>query len=133
MKRKKAPKGYDSWFEHDLHKKQLKACKFHPCKLSYIQEKKYEPDFVYMDGKKTIYIEAKGRFRTSGEARKYVDVKRGLGSKEELVFLFADPKKPMPNAQRRSDGTKRSHGEWAESYGFTHYTRDNTPEEWGMK
>lgn len=133
MKRKKPPAGYDSWFEHDLHKQQLKGCKFHSCKLAYIQEKTYEPDFIYHDGKNVIYIEVKGRFRTSGEARKYVDVKRGLKKNEVLVFIFSDPKKPMPNAQRRKDGTRRTHGDWADSHEFLHYTRDNTPTEWEKK
>lgn len=128
--KKKPPKGYDSWFEHDLHKQELKACKFHTCYLKYVQEKRYEPDFVYHQGKFTVYIEVKGRFRTSGEARKYVDVARGLKKNEELVFLFADPRKPMPNAKRRKDGSKRTHGEWAEDHGFRHYTRENSPTEW---
>ena len=133
-KRKVKPKGgYDSWFEHDLHKQQLKACKHHSHKLAYIQKKTYEPDFVYHDGKKVIYIEVKGRFRTSGEARKYVDVKAGLKKNEELVFIFSDPRKPMPNAKARKDGTKRTHGDWADHHQFKHYTRDNTPVEWGTK
>lgn len=132
-KRTKPKGGYDSWFEHDLHKQQLKACKFHSCKLAYIQKKTYEPDFIYHDGKKVIYIEAKGRFRTSGEARKYVDVKAGLKKNEELVFIFSDPRKPMPNAKSRKDGTKRTHGDWADHHQFVHYTRDTTPPEWGAK
>jgi predicted nuclease of restriction endonuclease-like RecB superfamily len=131
--KKKPPNGYDSWFEHDLHKQQLRACKFHPCKLSYVQKKLYEPDFVYHDGKIVIYIEVKGRFRTSGEARKYVDVAANLKKNEILVFIFSDPDKPMPNAQRRKDGTRRTHGEWAKSYNFQHYTRETTPHMWSIK
>ena len=128
--KKKPPKGYDSWLEHDLHKQELKGCKFHPCKLKYVQKKHYEPDFVYHNGKFTVYIEVKGRFRTSGEARKYVDVALGLQKNEELVFVFSDPKKPMPNAKARRDGSKRTHGEWAADYGFRFFDRKNTPKEW---
>ena len=36
----------------------------------------------------------------------------------------------MPQAKRRKDGTKRSHGEWASDNGFRWFTVDTLPEEW---
>jgi hypothetical protein len=99
------PKGYDSWFEYDLHKK-FKRCTYHGETLTYTQVKTYEPDFIYQNGQHTIYIEAKGRFRDRAEARKYVDISNCLGEKEELVFVFQNPRTAMPGARRRGDGTR---------------------------
>ena len=95
----KPPKGYDSWFEYDLHHKQLKGCKCHSETIKYVQYKTYYPDFIYHMGKDTIYIEAKGRFRDRQEARKYVDIAEGLGKHDELVFIFYNPKTPMPGSE----------------------------------
>ena len=36
----------------------------------------------------------------------------------------------MPQAKRRKDGTKRSHGEWATANGFTWYSRESIPDSW---
>ena len=36
----------------------------------------------------------------------------------------------MPQAKRRKDGTKRSHGEWAEANGFRWFSRFSLPKEW---
>ena len=36
----------------------------------------------------------------------------------------------MPQAKRRKDGTKRSHGEWASAKGFTWYSEDSLPDGW---
>ena len=133
MKKKKPPKGYDSWFEYDLHNEQLTACDFHTVKIPYVQQKTYKPDFMYYKGDHTTYIEAKGRFRTSAEARKYVDVSNGFDPEfDELVFLFFNPNLPMPNAKRRKDGTKQTHGEWAERNGFRYYSPKTCPREWKL-
>lgn len=139
-RKEKPPKGYDSWFEYDLHTKQLKGCKCHTEKVEYTQVKMYEPDFIYHgttspEGKPRkggwkIYIEAKGRFRDRGEARKYVDVHKGLGKNEELVFVFYNPMTPMPGARKRADGTKLTHGEWASLQGFRYFTADTLPVSW---
>ena len=48
----------------------------------------------------------------------------------ELVFLFANPSAAMPQAKRRKDGTKRSHGEWATANGFVWYSRYSIPDDW---
>lgn len=134
----KPPKGYDSWFEYDLHTKQLKGCKCHTEKVSYVQERTYHPDFIYHlqdagKGSFKIYIEAKGRFRDRGEARKYVDIRAGLSKNEELVFVFYNPRTPMPGARKRQDGTKLTHGDWAEKHGFRYFTEDTIPRTWGIR
>jgi hypothetical protein len=48
----------------------------------------------------------------------------------ELVFLFANPSAPMPQAKRRKDGTKRSHGEWASANNFRWFSEDSIPDSW---
>lgn len=123
---------YDSKFEKDLHKV-LKGCQYHVDMIPYVQHKKYEPDFVYINGTDTVYIEAKGRFRDSAEARKYVDIRKSLPAFTELVFVFQKPYTPMPNAKKRKDGTKFTHAQWAEKNGFTWYAPHEMPREWSKK
>ena len=36
----------------------------------------------------------------------------------------------MPQAKRRKDGTKRSHGEWATDNDFRWYTEETLPNSW---
>ena len=134
MKRTKRniPKGYDSWFEYDLNQK-FRRCEYHVGKLTYTQVKTYEPDFVYYSTHSTIYIEAKGRFRDRAEARKYVDINSSLGEKEELVFVFQNPRTAMPGARRRADGTRYTMQEWAEKQGFAWYTPETCPVGWSKK
>lgn len=119
-----------SKFEVDL-KKKLKACKYEPFKVAYTWEAEYIPDFVPIDNT-NILIEAKGRFRTRQEAKKYVAV-RNCNPEVEIVFVFMNPRAPMPGAKRRKDGTKLTHGEWAEKNNFTYYTIRNLPDEWKKK
>ena len=123
MARRKPPKGYDSKFEQDLHKGPLKKSDYHCDKIAYVTESIYEPDFRWKD----ILIEAKGRFRDRKEAAKYVWVRRALMF-EELVFVFYNPLTPMPGAQRRKDGTKMTHAEWAEKNGFRWFTKETIKE-----
>ena len=125
------PKGYDSWFEYDAHKNHLTNCSFHTEWINYVTHSKYEPDFKYVDSRGYVtYIETKGRFRDSAEARKYKSVRSSLKKSEILVFIFQNPNTPFPHARKRKDGTKKTHGEWAELNGFTHYTLDTIPKEW---
>ena len=126
-KQGKPPKGYDSWFEYDLHQGVLKNCLYHTENVSYVQQKIYEPDFILVKDFGTILIEAKGRFRDSEEARKYLDIRKSL-ILDELVFLFYDPKTPMPRARRRKDGTKFTMAEWADKNGFRYYTVETITE-----
>ena len=125
-RKKKIPKGYDSLFEYNLHTAKLNACSFHAARFPYTVEHMYQPDFIYKD----TLIEAKGRFRDSKEAAKYVWIRKGLPWTLELVFVFQNPNTPMPGARKRKDGTKFTHGEWADKHGFKHYTMDNVPNEW---
>lgn len=113
---------YRSGFEGRLHKGPLKNCEYEPMSLSYVQEKSYIPDFV----KGKYLFEAKGRFRTYAEASKYVAVKKH-NPDYELIFIFSDPKKPMPGSVARKDGTKMTHGEWAAKNGFRYFTEQTIP------
>ena len=123
-------KGYDSTFEYELHQSILENWKHHPDTVPYIVEHKYHPDFIKEIDGKVILLEAKGRFWDYAEFNKYIWIKKALPDNVELVFLFANPSAPMPQAKRRKDGTKRSHGEWATANGFTWYSRESIPDSW---
>ncbi len=123
-------KGYDSTFEYELHSTILEGWEFHPDTEDYIVEHKYHPDFVRIVDGITILLEAKGRFWDYAEFSKYIWIKKALPQNKELVFLFANPSASMPQAKRRKDGTKRSHGEWATANGFRWYSRESIPDDW---
>ena len=120
-KKKGTPKGYDSGLEYELHTTALQGWDHHPVKVAYVQRHTYEPDFRKMYGDKEILIEVKGRFRDSTEAGKYPYVRETLTDNQELIFIFEDANKPMPFARKRKDGTKYSHGDWAEKNNFRYY------------
>ena len=123
-------KGYDSNWEYLLHSSILKDWSIHDEVVQYTIDHTYHPDFIrIIDGKK-ILLEAKGRFWDHAEHSKYVWVKKYLPEDTELVFLFAEPTAPMPQAKRRKDGTKRTHSEWAESKGFRWYSSRSIPKDW---
>lgn len=130
--RKNVPQGYDSWFEYDLFQL-MSECKYHSEMIEYVIHSKYEPDFVFHNGKYRVYIEAKGRFRTRAEAKKYVAVAEGLNKYEQLVFVFQNPNTAMPNARKRQDGTRQTMAEWADKNGFNWYTKDTLPLNWTRK
>lgn len=115
-------KKYRSGLESRLHNGPLKDADYEPMALDYTQKKSYIPDFVY--GK--YIFEAKGRFRTYSEASKYVSV-REHNPNYEIIFIFSNPLTPMPGAQRRKDGTKMTHGEWAKKNGFRFFTESSLP------
>tara|TARA_R110000772_G_scaffold116878_1_gene222071 strand:- start:301 stop:774 length:474 start_codon:yes stop_codon:yes gene_type:complete len=122
--------GYDSNWEYVLHSGMLKDWSFHTDPVDYIIKHTYHPDFVReLEGKK-ILLEAKGRFWDSAEYSKYVWISKALPDNYELVFLFSDPNAPMPQAKRRKDGTRRTHGEWASSKGFRWYSETSIPVNW---
>jgi|TARA_R100001510_G_C7649016_1_gene206402 hypothetical protein len=122
--------GYDSNWEYLLHTTILKDWTIHTETLDYIVEHKYHPDFIRdIEGKK-ILLEAKGRFWDHAEYSKYNWIKKYLPENTELVFLFAEPTAPMPQAKRRKDGTKRTHSEWAEANGFRWFSSHSIPKEW---
>lgn len=130
---KNVPSTYDSLWEHELHNGLLQGWKHHTNQISYTIEHTYHPDFVKKVGKKTVLLEAKGRFWDYAEFSKYLWIKKALPKDVELVFLFANPSAPMPNAPRRKDGTKRSHGEWASANGFRWFSEASLPREWVNK
>ena len=125
--------GYDSTFERVLHQTVLQDWQHHGDPVDYVIEHKYEPDFVKWFGKKKIIIEAKGRFWDHSEYIKYVWIRKAfeeMVEDYELVFLFSSPYSPMPQAKRRKDGTKRSHGEWATANDFKWFSEDTIPDSW---
>ena len=81
----------------------------------------------------------KGRFRDRNEAKKYVDIRDSLNRTvdfdfvHELVFVFQNPRTPMPFARKRADGTKFTMEEWADKNGFTFYTPSTLPNKWRHK
>lgn len=123
---------YRSKFERKIGRR-MKACAYEPEESvqEYTLSGKYLPDFVpkFDD---SILIECKGFFRTRQEANKYIAV-RECNPDVEVVFIFGDPKTPMPSARKRRDGTKFSMAEWADKNGFRHYTYDTIPKEWCRK
>ncbi len=158
-KKKTIPKGYDSRLEYDLHKNELKGLTYHPEeRIHYVTTHSYEPDFTTeiclskdcsctqrrrCGSSKTILVEVKGRFRERKEASKYIDIRRSLeeqyeadcnwgeGKEKEVIFLFQDASKPMPFAQKRKDGTKQTHREWAEKNKFRYYClKKGLPKTW---
>ena len=127
---KDKPRGYDSKWEYNLHKKLLSNWDLHSQKLSYIIKHTYNPDFVKTIGSKTILLEAKGRFWDYQEYNKYVWIRESFPDDYELVFLFSSPYAPMPAARKRKNGTKFTHAEWAEKNKFKWYSEKTFPEEW---
>lgn len=124
---KNIPKGFDSWLEYDL--AQVLNAEYHTERVPYVQHKHYEPDFIRLEAGRTVYIEAKGRFRDKAEARKYIDVRDSLPKECELIFIFQRPDTPMPHSKRRKDGTRFSHADWSEKHGFKYYAADDLPKE----
>lgn len=117
---------YDSMLEKHLHETKLKDCRFHDKedKVDYIVPHTYEPDFVIeLEGKK-FFIETKGRFQDSAEARKYLFIREVLNENEELVFIWQKANTAFPFSRKRKDGTRASSEEWATKHGFRHWTQD---------
>ena len=129
-KRKAVPKGYDSGLEYDLHIGELSGFDHHTRKIPYVSSHTYEPDFIRVQGDNALLVEVKGRFRENREATKYIDVRKVLPADQELIFIFQDAAKPMPFARKRKDGTKFTHGDWAEKNEFRYYCcKQGLPEE----
>lgn len=121
MSKKQSKVSYRSKFEVEVAKK-LPNCDYEPFSVKYTVPKLYTPDFVSRK-KPNILLEVKGYFRTYAEASKYIHV-RDANPGYEIVFLFADPRKPMPGARKRKDGTKFTMGDWATVNGFRYVTLD---------
>lgn len=119
----------DSKWEGRLKEGILRGIEYHPEPISYTRPStshKYTPDWKVPMGKKVYYIEAKGRFRTMEETKKYLHIRMALRPQvEELVFLFQNPDLALPHAKVRKDGSKRSHREWAAANGFKWFSEYN--------
>lgn len=93
-------------------------------KLPYVvpaRNAKYNPDFPI--GKRPIYIEAKGRFRTASERAKMVLVQQQHPDKDiRLVFQKAS----LPIYK----GSPTSHGKWADDHGFQWADGGIIPDAW---
>lgn len=120
--REKLIKGtpYDSIFEKNIHERLLQEARFHnkEDRVNYSVPHYYEPDFVLEKAGVTYYIETKGRFRDSTEARKYIFIRENLPKDSELVFIWEKANTVFPFAKRRKNGTKATHEEWANKNGF---------------
>ena len=116
---------YDSLFEKQIHERLLQDARFHDKsdRVDYQVPHYYEPDFVLEKEGKVFYIETKGRFRDSSEARKYIFVRENLPEGAELVFIWEKANTVFPFAKKRKDGTKATHGEWADKNGFRNWVQ----------
>lgn len=122
------PKGYDSWPEHRLHMGILKEEEFHPPRISYTVDHKYEPDFKIDCGDKVYLLEFKGYFRDSPEAAKYTWIRESLDTNYELLFIFDNPMKPIHFRTKRTDGTRQTHAEWAIKNNFRFFDEESFTE-----
>ena len=120
-KKKLYPSKFDSKFEFELSEILDKSWVFHPKRIPYTSVHTYQPDFRQEKDGKVVLIEAKGRFRSRQESSKYLAIRSCLPDNEELIFLFYNAATPMAGAQKRKDGTKQSHGEWATLNNFRWY------------
>ena len=112
---------YDSKFEIELHDGLFQTWDYHPTQLPYIIEKTYEPDFVKeIDGVQFL-CEIKGVFFDSTEAKKYKEIVKHLAPNQVFFFVFKDSNKHLLWSKRRKDGTKMSHGEWADKNDFIYF------------
>lgn len=101
--------------------------------LPYWSAHTYTPDFVTPSGK--YWLELKGRFRTAAEAAKYIDIRKHLHFHDkdkppELIFVFMDPKKKMPGARKRKDGSYFTMDDWAKKNKFKYCTMETIKQEW---
>jgi hypothetical protein len=119
-----APKPYKSKLEHRIHKGPLKRLEYEPrwAKTSYIIHKDYIPDYVHPD-KPNILYEAKGRFRTWEEAKKYIHI---IESNPHITIRFI-----ITNPNNRAyPQTKMKMGDWLTKHGFEWCLEMEVPEEW---
>ena len=124
---------YKSQLEKRVARVLGKRAQYEPKKVQYLCPKTYTTDFILTTHKHTsgpleTWIEAKGRFRTSEEAAKYIHI-REQHPDVRFVFVFQRSGVFMPGAKPRKDGTKRTMEEWAESHGFE-YVFENKLRAW---
>lgn len=117
-------KKYRSGLEERLHEGPLKDLEHEPkwAEVKYIIPATYKPDFVHEDHPAILY-EAKGRFRTFAEAKKYVHV---VESNPELEIRFILSKRNS----RAYPQTKMTMEKWLDKYNFLWCYADDVPEDW---
>lgn len=100
------------------------------CPYTYEQDKitytvptrkaKYTPDFKLND---KIYIEAKGRFRTTADRQKLALVKEQHPDLD-IRLVFQRARNPIYK------GSKTTYADWAETHGFKWADNGRIPDEW---
>lgn len=93
-----------------------------------VKTRKYHPDFRIKckDGYKFL-VEYKGYLRQDEKVKmkcirqQYPDL--------DIRFVFQNANAPVAGAKQRKDGTKQTHAEWAEKYGFL-WAEGFLPREW---
>src|SRR5690606_25591777 len=99
------------------------SSEFHVSKVPYVIHKTYNPDFTLScDDGRVIFVEANGYHQDAQDSQKYGWIKDALESNQELVLVFEEPEKPIHVRPKRKDGTRMTHGEWAEKSGFRYFT-----------
>lgn len=123
--RVKLKSGFRSKFEESI-AKQLEGAgvpfTYESEKLEYIvpaRKATYTPDFFLPNG---IILEAKGRFRDTGERQKLIHVKQAHPEKD-LRLIFQNANLPIYT------GSPTTYAEWAESHGFP-WADKRIPDEW---
>lgn len=101
--------------------KRLKAnCAYESCKLNYVLERRYIPDFtVRTKSGKTIYLEVKGYLRPADRTKMVAVRKQNPGA--DIRFLFA--------RNQLIKGSKMMYSDWCKKYGFK-YAFGKVPKGW---
>lgn len=122
-RRGRPPAPYKSQFEARLHTGPLAKLLYEPkgVRIPYVTDHVYVPDFV--SARTGVLYEAKGRFRTSVEARKYREV-RAQNPEVELRFILANP------SVRAYPGSRATLAEWMDRLGFSWCPESAIPNSW---
>lgn len=88
--------------------------------LSYVVKRKYTPDFIITNGKKKIYVEVKGYFRSEDMA-KMIAIK-AFNPELDIRFVFAKDNKV-------SKAKKLTYSDWCRKHNFP-YAIGRIPDEW---
>ena len=110
---------FRSDYERTIAKLSDKRIKYEPIKISYVLEKKYEPDFVLPNG---IMVEAKGYLRP-GDRTKMLAVKK-QHPELDIRFLFQRAENTI------SKTSKTTYAAWAKKNGFKWSSGSHIPQEW---
>lgn len=93
---------------------------YESCKLPYVLERCYIPDFVVRTPSgKTIYLEVKGYLRPTDRTKMVAVRKQNPGA--DIRFLFA--------RNQLIRGSKMMYSDWCKKYGFP-YSFGKIPKKW---